>query len=98
MNNYIKFNDLATECDLLENYIKSNNLPMTRYQLNQLLNRLELKRIKRDLAFEKVNWNEVNKLNNEKENEKITFKTSDYIVRFIIVFIYCILIILALWS
>lgn len=67
---YNKFNDLATECDILEKYIKNNDLDLTRYQINNLKTRLELKRIKRDILYEHINWE--NEETEEKSNKRKT--------------------------
>lgn len=72
MNNYNKFNDIATECDLLEQYLKDGQSDMTRYQYNQLRNRLELKRIKREVLANHVDWDALDEPKAIKPNGNVT--------------------------
>lgn len=61
MNNYDiraynDFNELATEIDLLNNYLKTHQDIMSQYQINQLQQKIDLKKIRLDKYYNRVNW------------------------------------------
>ena len=70
-NSYNQFNELANEIDLLDKYLKDNQAEMSNYQLNQLKQRIALKRITLDKYYNRVDWQGICNENNDKLEQEV---------------------------